>query len=447
MAPAHRKTKGREGGARWSAFRILAVTAAAAVVVAGGAVTAVELTNHGGRSDQLTGTRSDQRHDSGSAAVANGGSSGSGSRSHGSPATTTKPTTPPAPLTISKVTPAAQATGVATDQSIAISFSHRVAAGSPHPTLTPTVLGRWHRRGRSLVFRPTAGYLPATKISVAVSPDTKTIENGQTVKLGKAYHTSFTIGTGSVLRLQQLLAELGYLPLNFVPSGQSHSSSRGDSTAALVRSTGLAREPQTADKVSTNPAAGHFAWKYGNVPAGLSQQWQPGTYNLITKGAVMAFEGNTGMAQYGWADGVAGPQVWAALLKAVAERHTDPRPYNFIQVNEEGTEYLKVWQDGRYVYQTLANTGVPGAATAQGVFPVASHLPSNWMTGNDVDGTHYHVQVFFAAYFNGGDAIHAYPRASYGYPQSNGCVEVPYANAQQLYNSGEDWYGTLVDVS
>jgi lipoprotein-anchoring transpeptidase ErfK/SrfK len=161
----------------------------------------------------------------------------------------------------------------------------------------------------------------------------------------------------------------------------------------------------------------------------------------------MAFEGDHGLAPYGWADGLAGPQVWTALLKAVAAHQTDPRPYDYITVNEEGTEYLKVWQNGSIVYTTLANTGVPGAATAQGTFPVASHLPSNWMTGTDVNGSSYHVEVYFAAYFNGGDAIHAYPRASYGFPQSNGCVELAYSAAQQLYNSGQDWYGTLVTVS
>jgi lipoprotein-anchoring transpeptidase ErfK/SrfK len=125
----------------------------------------------------------------------------------------------------------------------------------------------------------------------------------------------------------------------------------------------------------------------------------------------------------------------------------DPRPYSYITVNEEGTEYVKVWQKGSIVYQSLANTGVPGAATAQGIFPVASHLETNQMVGTDVDGSKYNVTVHFAAYFNGGDAIHEYPRYSYGYPQSNGCVELPYAAAEQMFNSGMDWYGTLVDVS
>ena len=39
-------------------------------------------------------------------------------------------------------------------------------------------------------------------------------------------------------------------------------------------------------------------------------------------------------------------------------------------------------------------------------------------------------------YFNGGDAVHGYPRASYGFPQSNGCVELPIETAKLHYRSG-----------
>jgi hypothetical protein len=48
------------------------------------------------------------------------------------------------------------------------------------------------------------------------------------------------------------------------------------------------------------------------------------------------------------------------------------------------------------------------------------------------------------AYFNGGDAVHQFPRASYGFPQSNGCVELPSTTAQQAW--ADDPIGTLVTV-
>ena len=67
------------------------------------------------------------------------------------------------------------------------------------------------------------------------------------------------------------------------------------------------------------------------------------------------------------------------------------------------------------------------------------------MTGTDPDGTNYVApNVPWVAYFNGGDAVHGYPRASYGWPQSNGCVELPISNAQVVF--GMDPIGTLVTV-
>ncbi len=59
------------------------------------------------------------------------------------------------------------------------------------------------------------------------------------------------------------------------------------------------------------------------------------------------------------------------------------------------------------------------------------------MVGTDPDGYHYDVTgVPWVAYFNGGDAVHGYWRYGYGYPQSNGCVELPVDNAQVVWGHG-----------
>ena len=56
------------------------------------------------------------------------------------------------------------------------------------------------------------------------------------------------------------------------------------------------------------------------------------------------------------------------------------------------------------------------------------------MTGEDVDGEKYKVEdVPWVNYFNGGDAVHGYPRESYGFPQSNGCVELPIEAAHHIF--------------
>ena len=76
------------------------------------------------------------------------------------------------------------------------------------------------------------------------------------------------------------------------------------------------------------------------------------------------------------------------------------------------------------------NTGVPGAATQQGIFPIYVRFVATTMIGTNVDGSHYDDPgVPWVNYFNGGDAVHGYIRPGYGYPQSNGCVELPIATA------------------
>jgi lipoprotein-anchoring transpeptidase ErfK/SrfK len=68
------------------------------------------------------------------------------------------------------------------------------------------------------------------------------------------------------------------------------------------------------------------------------------------------------------------------------------------------------------------------------MFPIYARYVSTTMSGTDVDGTKYVVpDVPWVNYFNGGDAVHGFPRGSYGSPQSNGCVELPISTAQTVY--------------
>jgi lipoprotein-anchoring transpeptidase ErfK/SrfK len=146
-------------------------------------------------------------------------------------------------------------------------------------------------------------------------------------------------------------------------------------------------------------------------------------------------------------DGAVGPQVWDTLTAAVAARDRNPNPYDYLMVSETVPEQLVVWRGGRgIIYQTPVNTGVPGAATAIGTWPVYERFQTTTMVGTDVDGEKYDVpDVPWVAYFNGGDAVHGYWRYSYGYPQSNGCVELPIDNAEVVWSM--DPLGTLVTVT
>ena len=61
------------------------------------------------------------------------------------------------------------------------------------------------------------------------------------------------------------------------------------------------------------------------------------------------------------------------------------------------------------------------------------------------DGTKYvDPGIPWVSYFNGGDALHGYVRGSYGFPQSDGCVEMPPANAEVVFPYTP--LGTLVTV-
>jgi len=98
------------------------------------------------------------------------------------------------------------------------------------------------------------------------------------------------------------------------------------------------------------------------------------------------------------------------------------------------------------VYSTLANTGVPAAPTVDGTFAVFEHLTSTTMTGTNPDGSHYSDPgVPWVSYFNGGDALHGFVRGGYGYPQSDGCVEMPIPNAAIVFPMTP--IGTLVTVA
>jgi lipoprotein-anchoring transpeptidase ErfK/SrfK len=67
------------------------------------------------------------------------------------------------------------------------------------------------------------------------------------------------------------------------------------------------------------------------------------------------------------------------------------------------------------------------------------------MQGTNPDGTTYDdPDVPWASFFNGGDALHGFVRATYGSPQSNGCVEMPVATAALVWPLTP--VGTLVTV-
>ncbi len=199
------------------------------------------------------------------------------------------------------------------------------------------------------------------------------------------------------------------------------------------------RHPGT---VALSAQPGRFSWRYPGVPAQLASLWQPGVETPLVEGAVMAFQSDHGLED----DGVVDAAFLSVLLEAVAARQVGPPAYDYLEVSTSVPERLSVWHDGRVVFQTLVNTGIPEVPTAAGTYPVYARYLTTTMSGHNPDGSYYSDPgVPYVAYFNGGDAVHGFLRATYGYPQSLGCVELPYASAAVVSNY--DPIGTLVTVS
>jgi lipoprotein-anchoring transpeptidase ErfK/SrfK len=144
-------------------------------------------------------------------------------------------------------------------------------------------------------------------------------------------------------------------------------------------------------------------------------------------------------------DAVAGPSVWKALLADVLAGKRSGSGYSYVYVHRNLPQQLTLWHNGRVVLRSPGNTGVPSAPTKLGTFPVFEHIAQGTMSGTNPDGSHYNDPgIKWISYFNGGDALHAFPRASFGTPQSLGCVELPLASAAKVWPYTP--IGTLVTI-
>ena len=92
-------------------------------------------------------------------------------------------------------------------------------------------------------------------------------------------------------------------------------------------------------------------------------------------------------------------------------------------------ETLTVWHNGRVILHTLANTGIPAAPTADGTSRCTCATRSRSCGHQPGRVATTPTRSSWVSYFDGGEAVHYFPRGFYGAPQSLGCVELPYAQA------------------
>jgi peptidoglycan hydrolase-like protein with peptidoglycan-binding domain len=318
-----------------------------------------------------------------------------------------------------------------TDQPIAprtpirLTFSRAVSdvIGSDRPRFASDVPGSWRTDdAHTLVFTPSGFGFPFASDLHLELPRELGVTTGAAAR--PATKIGWTVAGARFLRLQQLLATLGYLPVSWTPAGAP-----------------VARRLAAQVDAAVSPPAGKFDWRYPNTPPELQRQWTTGRPNQIVRGAVMMFEHTHQLA----VDGVAGSQVWRALLADATAGRKRTDGYSYVYVHRNVPQKLTLWHNGKTVLTSPGNTGVPAAPTQLGTYPVFEHIPIGTMSGTNPDGSHYHDPgIRWISYFHGGDALHSFTRASFGTPQSLGCVELPLATAAKVWPYTP--IGTLVTI-
>lgn len=146
-----------------------------------------------------------------------------------------------------------------------------------------------------------------------------------------------------------------------------------------------------------------------------------GAYGMQTWHAVVAFQGWTGLER----DGVAGPRTQAALAHA----HR-PVPWSWAEGFEIHIpqQVLLLVRGGRVQRAIHVATGRPGWPTPVGHFQVLARYTLSWSVP-------FQVWMPLAQYFYDGYAMHEYDEVP-DYPASHGCVRVPEAEAQTVWNFG-----------
>ena len=320
----------------------------------------------------------------------------------------------PSPATTARIRPNAP---------LELTFSRPVAAvlRSTVPAVRPATAGSWRTiDAHTIEFVPAGFGFAFGSVVHVVLPAAAYVAGGT----ASARTLTWNVSQGSTLRLQQLLAGLGYMPVRWQERTDPPASSISYQLAASVYA-----------------PAGAFSWRFPHTPAPLKQLWQPGRWNEITQAAVMRFETDHGLP----VDGAASPALWKALLTATVDGEAPRQGYTYVFVHSTIPESLNLWHNGRVILTSPGNTGIPAAPTEPGTYPVFEHIPVGTMSGTNPDGSHYvDPGIQWISYFHGGDAIHAFPRASYGTPQSLGCVELPLDAAAQVWPYTP--VGTLVTI-
>jgi len=171
-------------------------------------------------------------------------------------------------------------------------------------------------------------------------------------------------------------------------------------------------------------------WDAKTVPRKLVELSITSKYSILYKSAVLRFErdynvrfnpDNTSLAS-------------VILFKAYKSGFKAKKPFVWVYVDQHIPQKVYVWENGKYIFESLANTGVMGT-TNTGTYMVYLRFRKTAMKGTfpGTNKTYNDPDVPWVNYFYRGEALHGFPRRRYGYPQSAGCVELPIPKARKLY--------------
>lgn len=293
----------------------------------------------------------------------------------------------------------------------------RLTLSSPEPAsalpalvTSPEVPTRWIAVGPREV-EAVALQTPAPVLSYHINvPSTLRCSTTCSMQSTRVVSTQLTLNNTWTA---QLLAELNYLPVSF-------SSPDGPFAVTQV--------------------PGAFTWRFPDLTT-LRPLWSLGTTNTVLTAALMRFQDANGLPD----SGVTDPATWTALVSAVEHHQVNTASYNYVLVSQTQPENLTLYENGKVALRALVNTGIPQSTTQVGTYPVYLRYVTQTMRGTNPNGTKYvDPGIPWVSYFYGGDALHGFIRASYGFPQSLGCVEMPFATAGLVWPHTP--IGTLVTV-
>jgi hypothetical protein len=166
---------------------------------------------------------------------------------------------------------------------VSVHFTTALAADSP-------VAHHHPGRGRDLGAQrpdtwpstPPATLAPGISVTVTVPGGSVGRRRDRAGNASTSRSETFSTSPMSTLRVQQLLAELGYLPVSFTPADPA---------------------PVPAERDGRGPA-GHLLVALEHACRAFMALWAPGQNNVVTQGAIMTFESQHGLPT----DGDAGPR-------------------------------------------------------------------------------------------------------------------------------------------